>query len=182
MSMGRIPDLESAVRKVFLMVSNIPYGGVGRRDTLAAALENSGSCSSKHQLLAELLAALGVETRSMMGLVELKTFGRSLRQPILLGSPVRDFHNFLQVRLNGQWVQADATFGKNEAAMSLPDNLDWDGRSDCRLLFPVIRAWEVRSIFLEKEKALRALPEEERALRDGFFQAFNARLAESRAA
>ena len=154
-------------------MSNIPYGGVGIRDGLVSARENVASCSSKHKLLADLLAAMGVKTRSMMGECDLQVFGSACIWPIHINRPVRDFHNFLMVKLNDQWWRVDATFGKNEEKLQLPNNLDWEGRTDCRLLFPVSNSWEVDELFEAKAEAVASLPAEERRLREIFFQKFN---------
>ena len=162
-----------ATIKAFLLVSNIPYGGIGSRNSLASARENVASCSSKHKLLADLLGAMGVETQSMMGECDLRVFGSSLTPPIHINRPVRDFHNYLMVRLNGRWRRVDATFGKNEEALHLPNNLDWKGRTDCRLLFPVSNTWQVDEIFTAKTEAVASLPAAERKLREIFFNDFS---------
>ena len=174
--MGAIkPQFKSsrwAVLRVFLLVANIPYGGVGRRDTYLAAKANRASCSSKHQLLFEILTALGVPTRLMMGECELQDFGASLPKPITLDQSTRDYHNFLSVHLDGHWRRVDATFGQREAAVGLPTNLDWDAQSDCQLAFPVKRVWEIGDIISDKIAQVDRLPAQEVARRAAFFDRF----------
>lgn len=174
--MGAIdPNLNasrSAILRVFLLVANIPYGGVGRRDTYLAAKENRASCSSKHQLLFEILTALGVQTRLMMGECELQDFAASLPQPIMLDQSTRDYHNFLSIRLDGHWRRVDATFGQREAMVGLSTNLDWDAQSDCRLAFPVKRVWAISDIISDKAAQVDLLPALESARRVAFLDRF----------
>lgn len=168
--------------RVFLLVANIPYGGVGRRDIYLAAKENRASCSSKHQLLFEFLTALGVETRLMMGECELQDFAAALPSPIPIDQSTRDYHNFLSVKLDGQWYRVDATFGQREAALGLPTNLGWDAQSDCQLAFPVLHSWEIKDFITDKTAQVARLPADEAARRTAFFARFSRWLEERSAA
>lgn|GEM_PF-7042156 len=159
--------------RLFLLVANIPYGGVGQRDSYLAAKENRASCSSKHQLLFEMFTALGVETRLMMGECELQDFAAALPSPISIDQSTRDYHNFLSLKLDEQWYIVDATFGQREAALGLRTNLGWDAQSDCQLAFPVRHAWEIKDIITDKTAQVARLPAEESARRSAFFARFS---------
>ncbi len=172
----KLTNSRDVVRSVFILVCNIPYGGVGIREVQSAVKKNSGSCSSKHQLLYEILTCMNLKVRKMMGECDLCQFGKTLTPPIMVDGRVRDFHNFLEVKIEGKWTVIDATFGLHEEKLGLISNLNWDGYSDCLLTFPTRNILEVDDIFREKNKAVNSLPRNEQKCRHDFFSSFCERI------
>lgn len=172
-------DQESrdTIKNVFSLICNIPYGNVGKRCVRSAVQMQRGSCSSKHQLLFEILSSMGLEVRKMMGECDLKKFGELLEPPIILKETTRDFHNYLEVKFDGKWIVLDATFGINEEKHGLSSNMRWDGYTDCSILFPLKFTSEIDDIFLSKERAIELLGEKEKENRKNFFRDLTLRLS-----
>ena len=165
-------SLQNTAITLLQIVSNIPYGNVGVRSEQETARGNAGSCSSKHLLLASLFSAVGLEVKFFMGAVDLALFNKSLETPINLPGECWDFHNFLEVKIGGAWRKVDATFGVSESKYGLPNNLDWNAKRNCRILFPVQEIWEVEDLVEEKERKLASLSPEMQENRDIFFSRF----------
>ena len=163
-------ETSTVFQKALWIVSNIPYGAVGVRDSEWPARYNRGSCSSKHALLSEMLMSMGVEVEFMIGDVDLHAFGKSLKVKIHVPTDTLDYHNFLRIKISDRWVDIDASFGVSETHFGLDNNLDWDGVSDCRILFPVTRAWKAGDLLLDKTKYIERLSLKQRRNRDIFFR------------
>ena len=169
-------ETSTVFQKALWIVSNIPYGGVGIRDSEWPARNNRGSCSSKHALLSEILMSMGLEVEFMIGEVDLHAFGKNLETKIHVPTDTLDYHNYLRVKICERWVNVDATFGISETHFGLDNNLDWDGVSDCRILFPVRRAWKVEDLFLAKARHIERLSLQQRLNREFFFNELSCRL------
>lgn len=165
---GILDDLK-ALRERFEKVANMRYGNIGVRDLATCLEQQKASCSSKHLILYNLISELGLPVRIHFGLVRLKNFVELYDIDILVDDDCLDYHNFLSVYLSGRWVVIDATFGVHEAVYNLPNNLDWDGKSDQSILFPVEDTWMSKNLYAEKDVLLEALTERQRLKRKSFF-------------
>ena len=170
------PELDATVRRlttgksprqariaVFQFVRDLPYDYPSSRDPVEVLKARRGSCSGKHALLAEMLSALGYETKLMYARYNLGDLPVAFPPEVraaLADRPVTDIHNFVRVRINGRWVTLDATWDGPLASHGFPANLHWDGESDTTIAAGPCEPFEASQEQLEREKEalLRQLP------------------------
>ena len=77
-----------------------------------------------------------------------------LPENLAIEKPTLDFHNFIKIYRCGKWLTVDATFGSHEAKLGFPTNMHWNGKSDCRVLFPSKNVREIKDIKVAKKEVL----------------------------
>jgi hypothetical protein len=85
-----------------------------------------------------------------------------------------DMHDFLQVAVDGEWVDVDATWPSGLREFGFPVNEGWDGRSAMLLsVVPDELTVAERDPEAMKEELLSKLPPRQRALRKQFLTALS---------
>ncbi|OUS24020.1 hypothetical protein A9Q99_26095 [Gammaproteobacteria bacterium 45_16_T64] len=164
---------KNSLIRIYRLVANIPYGGVGVRSVENILKTNRGSCSGKHKLLGEIYSDIGYEVRYCMGRCDLRSMNDYLPKSLELSEVIYDFHNFLEVRIEGEWRIVDATFGCEEGKKGLPTNVEWSGESDCNLSFSIQdEYWIVEDIFESKGAEIAGLSDAMQDKRSRYFQHF----------
>lgn len=117
---------------VFEHVRDIPYVYPASRDPVEVLQRRQGTCSGKHYLLAEAFRCLGLQVRHM---ICTHRFNESpiafpdQMQAMLRKSEIVDLHDYLQLAVDGEWIDIDATWESGLRDYGFPVNDDWDGRS-----------------------------------------------------
>jgi hypothetical protein len=117
--------------RAFELVRDMPYRRASNGRPETAVEEWQGTCSTKHLLLQELLAELGIDSILMVALHEFTPANSPWLPPALLEevrhAPVPDVHNFLRVEVPGseEWFAVDATWPLAARALGLPANEHW---------------------------------------------------------
>ena len=176
-----VPSKEQRIR-AFTFVRDIPFGHIGSRDPLDVLEANKGTCSGKNALLKNILEALGYETENwfakhdFFGKFRHKGKFRMEHWPDEL-SPYRDmeiidYHTFLKIKLNNQWVQIDAIFDPLMKKFGFPVE-DWDGETDMTLPVHADETFPVEGNLEQHKKRLIATHSEKNENnRKGFLLAF----------
>lgn len=167
------PDLVT----IYHAVRNIPYGSTGQRDPQSVLASNLGSCSGKHLLLSDLLRRVGYETRLITVFTHFNelvpdhpSYPAELRD-LVAHAEIPDFHHFVRGRVDGGWVQLDATWHDQLAPYGFPVNAGWAGLRDTRLAARPRRTYPpTDDLIALKERLLAALPAGQRTLRARFFR------------
>lgn len=83
--------------------------------------------------------------------------------------PDPDLHVYLEIYLNGSWIDVDPTWDKSLQDF-LPVN-NWDGNSDCSIAVPIIKKYG----YEESNKIMNtSFDDDEMRGSVGFYEAFNA--------
>ena len=178
------PSGRPALAAVYHAVRNIPYGAVGQRDPAHVLAANAGSCSAKHMLLDDLLRRLGHRTRLITifthfdaGVPDHASYPEELRELLRRGQ-VPDFHHFLRVEQDGRWLALDATWHDRLGAYGFPVNTGWTGAGDTRPAAKPFREYPpTADLAALKERLLKELSPQQRALRTRFFGLLSAWIA-----
>jgi hypothetical protein len=95
-------------------------------------------------------------------------------QAMLLKNEIVDLHDYLQIQIDGEWVDVDATWERRLREFGFPVNEDWDGRASM-LLSVVPEDQEVAEQDPErlKEELLSRLTPRQRTLRKQFLEALS---------
>lgn len=162
---------------LFEHVRDIPYYYPSSRDPNEVLERGRGSCSGKHYLLGELYRLLGLEVRHMI------CTHRFNESPIVFPGPMQemlrkneivDLHDYLQIALDGEWVDIDATWERGLREFGFPVNEDWDGKSGMLLsVVPEDFTIAERDPETRKEELLSKLPPRQRTLRKHFLEALS---------
>lgn len=160
---------------LFERVRDIPYRYPASRDPTEVLRTRAGSCSGKHYLLGELFRMLGLKVRHMMCTHRFNEsplpFPEEM-QAILKKNEIMDVHDYLQIAVNGQWIDVDCTWERGLREFGFPVADDWDGRSSMLLtVIPeehhVIEGEPAKA----KDEMLARLTPRQRALRKQFLEA-----------
>lgn len=122
-------DYES-VRALVERVRAIPYGRNTNRSASGVLVEGHGTCSTKHALLAELLANRGdLDLRLMHRVYQIdreraRTLFGSAAADRVPAEGLVDVHTYATILINGRRTAVDVTF---------PSSVPWDGQSDMPL-------------------------------------------------
>jgi len=162
---------------LFEAVRDIPYGYPASRDPAEVLHQGSGSCSGKHYLLGEMYRLLGLRVRHM---ICTHRFNESPivfpppMQDILRKNEIVDLHDYLQIAIDDEWVDVDATWPRGLREFGFPVNEDWDGKS-AMLLSVVSEDVAVAEHDPErlKEELLSKLTPRQRTLRKQFLEALS---------
>lgn len=162
---------------LFEKVRDIPYAYPSSRDPVEVLKSNRGSCSGKHYLLAVLFKHLHLPARHMIcshRFNESPIVFPDEMQDMLCKNEIVDLHDFLQVEVDGTWVDIDATWEAGLRAFGFPVNEDWDGVSPMSLsVVPEELTVVERDPERQKEAMLSRLTPRQRALRKQFLEALN---------
>jgi hypothetical protein len=168
--------LQSRVQ-LFERVREIPYCYPASRDPAEVLRQRRSSCSGKHYLLGELLRMAGLRVRHMIGrhrFNESPLVFPPEMQEMLRKNEVVDFHDYLQIAVDDNWIDVDATWERGLREFGFPVNDEWDGRSAMLLsVVPdelVVAEGDPEKL---KEELLSHLPPRQRALRRQFLEALS---------
>jgi hypothetical protein len=163
--------------RIYHAVRNIPYGSTGVREPMEVIENNFGSCSGKHLLLRDLLREEGFEAE----IITMFTyFNRDM--PIHESYPaelkrlcretdVPDFHHYVRVRVNGDWLRLDATWHDRLISYGFPVNQAWSGEGDTILAATAIEEYpNIEDLIPRKEELVLSLPADQRNRPARFFQ------------
>ncbi|HVM98348.1 MAG TPA: transglutaminase-like domain-containing protein, partial [Candidatus Acidoferrales bacterium] len=121
---------------VFEHVRDIPYSFPASRDPQEVLRNGCGSCSGKHYLLGELFRLLGLKARHMIcthRFNESPIGFEEAMQEMLRKNEIVDLHDYLQIDVDGAWVDVDATWQKELREFGFPVNEELDGASPMAL-------------------------------------------------
>jgi len=162
---------------LFERVRDMAYAYPASRDPLEVLRLRRGSCSGKHYLLGALFRGIGLPVRHMI------CTHRFNESPIVFPEPMQhllekneivDCHDYLQIEVDGEWVDVDATWERGLREFGFPVNEDWDGRSPMPLsVVPEELAIAERDPERLKEELLSKLTPRQRALRRQFLEALS---------
>jgi hypothetical protein len=167
---------------LFERVRDIPYTYPASRDPEDVLRNGGGSCSGKHYLLGEMLRRQGLRVRNMICSHRFNEsplpFPEDM-QEMLRKDEILDMHDYLQIEVDGDWIDIDVTWEKGLRDFGFPVNEEWDGRSSMVLsVVPeehlVVEGEAARS----KEEMLAKLSPRQRALRKRFLEALNSWIVE----
>jgi transglutaminase-like putative cysteine protease len=163
---------------LFEKIRDIPYAYPSTRDPGEVLEGGRGSCSGKHYLLGAMFRLLKLEVRHMI------CTHRFNESPIVFPAPMQemlrkneiiDMHDFLQVALDGEWVDIDATWPSGLREFGFPVNEHWDGKTAMLLsVVPEELTHAARDPEALKEEQLSKLSPRQRALRKQFLTALSA--------
>ncbi len=121
--------VEARIR-VFEQVRDLPYTYPASRDPAEVLRLGRGSCSGKHYVLGELYRRMKLPVRHMVCRHRFNEspigFPENL-QAMLRKNEIVDLHDYLQVQIDGRWIDVDATWPQHLREFGFPVNEDWDG-------------------------------------------------------
>lgn len=162
---------------LFEKVRDIPYAYPTSRDPVEVLTNSRGSCSGKHYLLGEMYRRLGLPARHLIcshRFNESPIVFPEEMQETLRKNEIVDLHDYLQVEVDGLWVDVDATWEAGLRAFGFPVNEDWDGKSPMALSVVAEELTFVeRDPERQKEAMLSKLTPRQRTLRSQFLEALN---------
>jgi hypothetical protein len=127
------PDIDRAIALVH-DIQALPYAWPSPPDAASARTAGAGSCASKHALLAEELAAIGLQSLPLFVVGPLVPAALAADPEIAPGKHLAEVHECLTVRT--PWagpLRVDVTWDSLLIRRGLPGTLDWDGRTDMLL-------------------------------------------------
>ncbi len=140
---------------VFDFVRDIPYDYPASRDPAEVLAAGRGSCSGKHALLSEMLAAMGYPPKLMYArynMGDLPVEWPPQFQRTFFEEHIIDIHNFVRAGFGGRWVTLDVTWDAALTPHRFPVNLDWDGESDTVIAAGPCEPFEADQTRLQAEK------------------------------
>lgn len=162
---------------LFEKVRDIPYAYPTSRDPAEVLHANRGSCSGKHYLLGALYRELGLPTRHMICTHRFNESPIAFpddMQDALRRNEIVDLHDYLQIEVDGRWLEVDATWQADLRAFGFPVNEDWDGKTPMSLSVVPDELTLVESDpEKQKEAMLAKLTPRQRTLRKQFLDALN---------
>ena len=112
-------------------IQALPYVWPAAPDAASARRLRAGSCASKHALLAEQLAGIGVESRPLFVIGKLVPDMLADDKEMAPGAGLPEIHECLTVMT--PWagpLRVDVTWDPPLIERGLPGTLEWDGESD----------------------------------------------------
>jgi hypothetical protein len=176
------PDLQDTTIALVQDIQSLPYAWPAPPDADSARRMQAGSCASKHALLAEELAAIGLTSLPLLVVGPLVPAALAADPEIAPGKHLAEVHECLTVLT--PWagpLRVDVTWDPLLIRHGLAGTLDWDGRTD--MLLAVGEGgpcWSVpRDGLREAKEALRSrlYRPGERELRDRVLAAMAQRFA-----
>lgn len=168
-----LPDARTA----FSLVRDMPYARASSHAPEVVIAEWRGTCSTKHELLAALLAESGLRSTLMACTQEIRPPPGAPPELVALaeGRPVVDVHNYLVVHAPEGDTIVDATWPLAARSAGLPVNDAFEPGRNMRVAAQPIETWAVPSgvsLVEFKDRLLRErYTPEELALRDRFIEA-----------
>src|SRR5262245_45706496 len=99
--------------RLFERVRDMPYCYPASRDPVEVLRSGRGSCSGKHYLLGEFFRLLGLRVRHMICSHRFNEspigFPEEM-QEMLRKNEIVDLHDYLQVQIDDDWIDVDATW------------------------------------------------------------------------
>jgi len=151
--------LRSRVVELVQEVQRLPYVWPASPDAASARTAGSGTCASKHALLAEGLDAIGIQSHPLF------VVGRLIPDRFAEDEDLRDGLSLLEVHecltVTTPWagpLRVDVTWDPALVRWGLPGTLDWDGASDMSLALDAIGpGWAVsRDGLRDAKESLRS--------------------------
>jgi len=177
-------SLNEQIIKIFKRVRDIRFGSIDSRNPMDVFKANKGTCSGKHFLIKELYKGIGLQTKDMICMQRWKDliwfptdqykivhFSEELIE-MLKKNEIIDFHNYLKVLINGEWIQIDVTIDKPLKKLGFFTTENWDGKSDMPLCFcGTSKIWDCENEGMEQKRILvNQLPIEIRTARKEFLK------------
>ncbi len=165
-------------------VQAMPYTWPSPPDAASARATGAGSCASKHALLAEELAPIGLQSLPLLVVGSLVPQMLKTDPELAPGAHLAEVHEFLT--LLTPWagpLRVDVTWDPVLIRHGLAGTLDWDGRTDMIAVGEGGPCWSVpRERLREAKEALRSrlYRSGERELRDRVLAAMAQRFAQWR--
>ena len=160
---------------LFERVRDLPYQYPASRDPVEVLRAGAGSCSGKHYLLGALFRRLGLQVRHMLCTHRFNESGLPFpdeMQGMLLKNEIVDVHDYLQVLVDGNWVDVDVTWDSGLRDFGFPVNEGWDGKSSMLLTVSPDEQTTVEGDPAKaKEELLARLTPRQRTLRKQFLEA-----------
>lgn len=167
---------------LFEHVRDLPYQYPASRDPLEVLRRGAGSCSGKHYLLGELFRRQKLPVRHMQCTHRFNDSALAFpehMQDMLRKNEIVDVHDFLQINVDGQWIDVDATWPLGLRDFGLPVTDDWDGKSSMLLTVVSDEPEQVQGDPAKaKEERLSKLTPRQRQLRKQFLEALGQWVAE----
>lgn len=157
---------DGALARIFERVRDIPWGVIGTRDPEQVYMKNMGTCSGKHFLFFELARALGFEVRHFVRYHSFRDFPVKLPPHLakmLDEKDIPDYHNFVEVLVNGRWLTVDVTWPLPLKKYGFPVQDTLDSAVPCD-------GFEVSDPEKFKEERIALMPEAERERRKLFLK------------
>ncbi|BDP41586.1 hypothetical protein DAETH_15550 [Deinococcus aetherius] len=176
-----------SVPEAFALVRDLPYARASTHDPAGIVREWRGTCSTKHELLAALLAERGVPSTVVACTQEITPPPGAPPELLALSGnrPVVDVHNYLIVHAPQGDMVVDATWPLGAAGTGLPVNPDWVWGQDQALACTPLETWPVpagESVADFKGRVLRErYTAEELERRDAFIREVGRLFLEGRA-
>jgi len=168
-----LPPVAARVR-LFEQVRDFRYVYPSSRDPVHVLETRCGSGSGKHYLLGELFRLLGLNVRHMLCT---HRFNESLigfpehLQAILQKNEDVDLYDYLQIQVDGEWIDVDATWPLPLREYGFPVTDEWDGVSSMLLSVVADETMVVRGDPERmKEEMLSKLTPRQRQLRKQFLE------------
>jgi len=163
---------------LFERVRDIPYCYPASRDPSEVLRRHAGSCSGKHYLLGELYRLLGLKVRNMICRHRFNESPLPFPDPmqaLLLKNEIVDLHDYLQIQVDGNWIEVDATWELGLRDFGFPVTDQWDGQSPMLLSVVVDEEFIVEgNPERTKEEMLSKLTPRQRQLRKQFLESLAA--------
>ena len=155
---------------------DLSYAYPASRDAGEVLRLGRGSCSGKHYLLGEFYRRLGVRVRNMLCTHRFNEsplpFSAEM-QAMLRKDEIIDVHDYLQIHVDGRWIDVDATWERGLREFGFPVTENWDGRST--MVLSVVADEDEHTVVegdpaKAKEGMLAKLSPRQRALRKKFLE------------
>lgn len=176
-----LTNREARIR-VFERVRDLPYVYPSSRDPREVLRQGYGSCSGKHYLLAELYRCLGLRVRHMICTHRFNESPIGFPDPlqdVLRKNEVVDVHDYLQMLIDGRWIDIDATWPRELRDFGFPVNEEWDGVSPMFLsVVPDETVVVEGDPEKQKEELLARLTPRQRQLRKKFLETLSGWVSE----
>jgi hypothetical protein len=162
---------------VFERVRDVAYAYPASRDPSEVLRSGRGSCSGKHYLLGEMFRLLGLRVRHMICRHRFNESPLAFPPPMqemLRKNEIVDLHDYLQIALDDEWIDVDATWPSSLREFGFPVTEEWDGKS--AMVLSVVAEDLViaeRDPARFKEELLSKLTPRQRTLRKQFLEALN---------
>ncbi len=157
---------------LFERVRDFPFQYPASRDPAEVLRARAGSCSGKHYLLGELFRLSRLNVRHMMCTHHFNESPLPFpdqMQALLRKNEVVDVHDYVQILVDGAWVDVDCTWEIGLRDFGFPVTDVWDGRSSMMLTVTPDDHHEVEGDPSRmKDELLARLTPRQRALRKQF--------------
>jgi hypothetical protein len=170
-------DPTAARIALFERVRDLNYQYPASRNPIEVLQRGGGSCSGKHYLLGELFRRQGLPVRHMLCTHRFNDSPLPFpahMQDLLRKNEILDLHDYLQISVDGEWIDVDATWPLGLRDFGLPATDDWDGKSP--MVLTVIPDEQVQvqgDPAKTKEEHLSKLTPRQRTLRKQFLEALS---------